>query len=124
MTHPEVFMLALRIAFAGYLLWNGIRHFSKAHVMVVYATRHHVPHPYTVIYLSGLLVMVGAVTIGLGTPIPWTALLFALFLIPVTLVMHAFWRIADPHLRNLARTHFVGNTLLLLTLFTTAIHSN
>lgn len=112
MTNLEIIGLTLRVVFAGYLLWNGIMHFSKAHLMAIYATRHHIPHPYLVIYLSGLLVIIGAFTIGLGAPIPWTNILFALFLIPVTLVMHAFWRIADPHLRAIARTQFLNNVLL------------
>jgi putative oxidoreductase len=59
--------------------------------------------------LSGVIAMVGAVSIMIGY---WTrvgTVLIWAFLVPVTFMMHPFWRVADPMMRQMQIIMFMKN---------------
>ncbi len=78
-----------------------------------YAIFSGVPLPSVLVPLSGILAIIGAISIILGYKIKWGALLIVAFLIPVTLYMHAFWEETDPMQVQRQMTSFLKNTSML-----------
>lgn len=62
---------------------------------------------------SAALLLAGSAMIALGAWPDVGALLFALFLIPVTFTSHPFWRFAEPAQRRQQRMSFLRNGTLL-----------
>ena len=109
------FMRALvpigRVLFALIFVASVIGHFSGA--MIDEAEAHGVPLAIIIVPLAGLLALLGGVSIMLGYRARFGALLLVLFLVPVTLVMHRFWGVADPQMAMLQKVHFMKNTALI-----------
>ncbi|MES2138732.1 MAG: DoxX family protein [Bacteroidota bacterium] len=80
---------------------------------VGYAVFTGVPVASVLVPLSGILAIVGAISIILGYKTKWGALLIVAFLIPVTLFMHAFWKETDPMEVQRQMTNFMKNTSML-----------
>ena len=64
--------------------------------LVKYAAGSGVPLPGLLVPLSGLLATAGGLSVLLGYRARLGAWALVLFLIPVTLIMHAFWKATDP----------------------------
>jgi putative oxidoreductase len=99
------------VLFSLIFILSGLGHFSSA--TVGYAASQGVPAPSLLVPASGALAIAGGVLVALGL---WTrlgALFLVLFLVPVTLMMHAFWDVADPQLRQLQHVAFMKNLSML-----------
>ena len=62
---------------------------------------------------SGLLLIVGGLGVLLGVYVPWALAALILFLIPVTFMMHAYWKVADPMAKMADQVNFWKNLSLL-----------
>jgi putative oxidoreductase len=100
-----------RTLFAFIFVLSVIGHFSSA--LIAQASAHGVPFATIVVPLSGILALVGGVSVILGYRARFGAFLLLVFLVPVTLVMHKLWGIADPQLAMMQRVHFLKNTSLI-----------
>ena len=102
-----------RILFGGYFVVMGMNHFLKKDMLVGYAKSKHVPMPDVAVMGSGVLLLVGGIgtLFGIYTQIAAFALL--LFLIPVSLKMHAFWAETDQMAKMGDMAHFLKNMALL-----------
>jgi len=100
-----------RILFSLIFLLSGISHFSQ--VTINYAMSQQIPAAAFLVPLTGIMVMVGGLSVALGYRARWGALLIILFLVPVTLVMHNFWDFTDPSLRQMQFVNFMKNVSLL-----------
>jgi len=106
-------LLAGRIAFGGYFIYNGVNHFIGFGRMTQFAKMKGVPLPAIAQALTGLMLILGGFSIMSGVyPFVGIALLVA-FLVPVSLMMHNFWKIEDPQLRMADRNNFARNLALL-----------
>jgi putative oxidoreductase len=63
--------------------------------------------------LSGILALAGGLSILLGYRARLGAWLIALFLVPVTLMIHKFWAIADPMMQQIQMVLFMKNIAIL-----------
>jgi putative oxidoreductase len=63
--------------------------------------------------LSGVIAIVGGLSVVLGFHARWGAALLILFLIPVTLMMHPFWNIQDPAMAQMQEVSFMKNVSIL-----------
>jgi putative oxidoreductase len=70
-------------------------HFT--HRAVLAAAEQGVPLPGVLVPLSGLLALVGGLSVAIGYKTRWGAWALVAFLVPVTLWMHAYWRLSDPN---------------------------
>jgi len=86
----EIF-LAGRVLLGGFFLLSGAHHFTSATAMAEQVARHGIPLPMAAVLVAGLLLIVGGVTLLLGVAPRIGVAALALFLVPVTLTMHAFW---------------------------------
>ena len=125
---PLLFVLG-RIILGGYFIINGYGHFKGMSNIAGYAGSKGVPMPKLAVGFSGLLLLIGGITILLGI---WTNIgIYALFLffIPVTFQMHAYWKETDPMMKMNQRISFMKNMaifgalLMLLSLPTPWINS-
>jgi putative oxidoreductase len=100
-----------RFLFSGIFLLTVASHFTgKA---VGYAAAAGVPFPQIAVPLSGVVAIVGALSIVFGYKARLGAWLLVLFLVPVTFTMHKFWGIADPMMAQMQMAHFMKNMALI-----------
>ena len=85
-----------RVLFALIFVASVVGHFTSAEISE--AAAHGVPLATILVPLAGLIALVGGVSVMLGYRARFGALLLLVFLVPVTLVMHKFWGLADPQM--------------------------
>ena len=99
--------------FGGFWLYNGINHFRKAAMLEPYTASKSVPAPKAAVYGTGIMLIIAGAGIILGIYVPFAVFLLALFLIPVTLIMHNFWTVKEPMARMTEQVMFMKNAALL-----------
>jgi len=108
-----ILFLLGRLLFGGYFILSGINHFRMVTPMAGYAQSKGVPVPKAAVEFSGLLLLIGGLSVLLGV-YPWVgATALALFLVPVTFTMHAYWKIQDPQMKMAESVNFKKNIALL-----------
>ena len=103
--------LAGRILFAAIFILSGFFHFSQQDI--AYAVHAGVPMAGFLVPASGILALLGGLSILLGYRARIGAWLIVLFLVPVTLVMHNFWAVKDPMLAQIQMAMFMKNVAML-----------
>ena len=89
------FVLLLgRILFSSIFIIRGICHFSGT--AIAHATAMNVPMASLLVPLSGIIALVGGVSILLGYKARIGAWILIIFLAPVTCIMHQYWTGTDP----------------------------
>jgi putative oxidoreductase len=102
-----------RIILGGYFILNGINHFRMLEMMSGYAKSKGAPLPKLSVSFSGLLLLIGGVSILFNLfPVLGLASLI-IFLVPVTLIMHAFWKTEDAQAKMGEMVNFMKNFALL-----------
>ena len=96
-----------RFLFSLIFVASGISHFSSA--SIGYAANAGVPLADILVPVSGVISIVGGLSVMTGYHARFGALLLLLFLLPVTLIMHDFWSIQDPQMAQQQMAHFMKN---------------
>ena len=78
-----------------------------------YARSLGAPAPDVLVPLSGVAIILGGLMIALGIWADLGALLIIGFLLGITPIMHAFWKIDDPQMQQIQSAMFFKNTALL-----------
>jgi putative oxidoreductase len=99
--------LIARTLFSLIFLMTIKSHFSDE--AIGYADKMGVPMPSVLVPLSGIIAIVGALSIIIGYKAKWGAGLILLFLIPVTLFMHRFWDVPDTAAAHMQMVNFMKN---------------
>ncbi len=102
-----------RILFGGFFIYSGYGHFANLKMMAGYTQSKGVPSAKAAVAITGTLLLIGGLStlfnfyplIGLGA--------LVLFLVPVTFVMHAFWKVQDPMAKMGESVNFRKNLALL-----------
>jgi uncharacterized membrane protein YphA (DoxX/SURF4 family) len=102
-----------RILVGCYYLLSAYHHFADLGQMTAYVAARHVPLPGVAVVASGLLLVIMGVSFLLGVLPRVGVAAAALFLLPVTLLMHPFWADADPAARMVDMVNFTKNLALL-----------
>ena len=100
-----------RVLLSAIFVMSGATHFSAAGIG--YAASQGVPFANVLVPLSGILAMVGGLSVALGYRAKLGACLLVVFLIPVTLAMHRFWGVHDPGMAQLQMAMFMKNVSIL-----------
>jgi len=107
-----VFVLG-RILYGGFFVLGGLNHFQHLNMMSGFVASKGVPAPKAAVMLSGVLIIVGGLSVIVGYHV-WIGLLcIMLFLVPVTLLMHNYWVETDMMQRINQRVNFQKNVALL-----------
>lgn len=104
-------VLCGRLLFALIFLMSGAGHFSKQ--TIAFAASQGVPMASLAVPFSGLIALAGGLSILLGYRVKIGAWLIILFLVPVTLMMHKFWAVADPMMAQTQMAMFMKNVSML-----------
>jgi putative oxidoreductase len=114
--------LLSRLFFALIFLMAGPNHF--AHQTIAFAASQGVLLASIAVPLSGVIALAGGLSILLGYRARIGAWLIALFLIAVTPMLHNFWAVADPMMRQIQMAMFMKNVSMLgAALFITQVGS-
>lgn len=100
-----------RVLYSLIFLMAPVSHFTSG--AVGYAAQSGVPMAGLLVPLSGVLAGLGGVCVLLGYQAKFGAWLLVVFLVPVTFMMHAFWTVQDPMMRQFQIAMFMKNISML-----------
>lgn len=100
-----------RVFFALIFVLSGPNHFTSQ--TIAYAALQGVPLASIAVPLSGVLALLGGLSIAIGYRARVGAWLIALFLVAVTPLMHKFWAVSDPMMHLMQFVMFMKNLSML-----------
>ncbi|MDE3181707.1 MAG: DoxX family membrane protein [Acidobacteriota bacterium] len=109
----NVVFLIGRIILGGYFIHGAINHFTHVGSMSGYAKSKGAPAPEAAVVGSGILLLLGGLSVLLGVYPFVGCILLLIFLAGVSPVMHAFWSVDDPMARMAEQINFTKNLALL-----------
>ena len=89
---------------------------------IAYAASQGVPLANLAVPASGILALLGGLSIALGYKTRWGAIALVAFLAPVTVMMHNFWAVTDPMMHQMQMVMFMKNLGLIGAALTFAVH--
>ena len=104
-------VLAGRQLFSLIFILSSVRHFSPQ--TIASAALHGVPLPDLLVTLSGIIALLGGLSVLFGFQTRVGACLLVIFLVPVTLMMHNFWAVSDPMTVQIETAMFLRNVAML-----------
>ena len=118
----DVIVLVARILFAAIFIASGIGHLTQSEAMAGYANSVGVPAAKLSVIVSGVLMVVGSLSVILGVWGDLGSLLILVAVAPIAFLMHRFWT-ADGEARMNEQIQFnktislAGGALALFPLF-------
>jgi uncharacterized membrane protein YphA (DoxX/SURF4 family) len=110
----DVVFLIGRILFAAIFVFSGLTvHLVGRKQGIEYARAYGSPIPEIGVPLTGVMAVVGGLSVAFGVWADVGALLIAAFVVLITPIMHAFWKEQDPMQRQTQMSHFLKNTAML-----------
>ena len=112
-----------RILFVILFASSAVGHLTQAEAMAGYARSKGVPLPKESVLASGVLLLLGALSVLLGVWADLGCLLLLVFLLPTAFLMHPFWKESDAQARQGEMVHFnkdvalAGAALMLFAFF-------
>jgi uncharacterized membrane protein YphA (DoxX/SURF4 family) len=111
MTNDYILLLS-RVILGFYFLFNSFNHFRNLNSLAGWAQSKNVPAPKLMVALTGIFLLIGGLSILIGAYIEIGILALTLFFLPVTFVMHDFWRETDPQMKMMQMVNFMKNLAL------------
>ncbi|HPD34123.1 MAG TPA: DoxX family protein [Bacteroidota bacterium] len=103
----SILILIARILFAMIFLFSSFGHFTQTKNMAAYAQSKGVPFANLAVIFTGLMIFLGSISIILGAYVNVGAILIVIFTVPTAFIMHNFWTIKDPMMRQNEQLHFM-----------------
>ncbi len=108
----DVVVLIGRILFSALFLASAMGHLTQSKAMGQYAGAKGIPMPEVSVLASGVLLLVGALSVLLGVWADLGCLLLIAFLVPAALLMHNFWTQSDAQAKQMEMVQFNKNISL------------
>jgi putative oxidoreductase len=108
-----VLFLLGRIFFGAFFVLGGLNHFQHLGMMSGFAASKGVPAAKAFVIFSGLLILVGGLSVIVGWHVRIGLACIVLFLVPVTFLMHNYWVETEMMPRINQRVNFQKNVALL-----------
>jgi uncharacterized membrane protein YphA (DoxX/SURF4 family) len=108
----DILVLIGRILFVLLFLNSAAGHLTQTKAMAGYAAAKKVPAAHAAVLGSGVLLVLGALSVLLGVWADLGALLLLLFLVPTALLMHPFWTEKDAGARQNELIQFLKDIAL------------
>lgn len=109
----NVLFLLGRLIFGGFFLMNAWSHFKNLDALTGYAQSKGVPSSRAAVFVSGILLLLGGLGVVFGISPEASLALLIIFLVPVTFMMHAYWKETDPNMKMMQRIQFYKNLALI-----------
>jgi len=100
-----------RILYSLIFVMSSLGHFSEQ--TISYAAAQGVPFASIAVPLSGIMALLGGLSVAVGYKAKWGAWLLVLFLVPVTVMLHNFWSVNDPMMAQMQQAMFMKNLAML-----------
>lgn len=119
----DILVLIGRILFSVLFLTSAVGHLTQSKAMAEYAASKGVPVPQLSVVVSGVVLVVGALSMLVGVWADLGALLLVAFLVPTAALMHNFWSESDAQARQTEMIQFnkdialAGAALMLFAFF-------
>jgi len=104
-------LVAGRVLFSFIFILSSFGHFKAE--TIGFAASKGVPMASVLVPLSGIIELIGGLSILIGYRARLGAWLLVLFLVPVTLTLHQFWTITDPMAFQLEFAIFLKNVSIM-----------
>jgi len=98
-----------RILYSLIFIFSGFGHIFNLKQMSQYTASMGVPLPTVATLVTGLMILLGGLSILLGYKVKIGALLLIVFLVPTTFIAHAFWGIQDAMQAQMQMVMFMKN---------------
>lgn len=109
----EIIFLIGRIILGAYFIYNAYNHFMNVEHLAGYAASKKVPHANIAVMGTGLMLAVGGVSVLTGVGLVVGAWILVAFLLGVSFMMHAYWKISDAmNIRMAEKINFMKNMAL------------
>ena len=99
-------LLVGRILFVALFLASSMGHLTQSKAMGAYAGSKGVPSPVLATQLSGVLILLGGISVLFGLWGDLGSLFLVVFLLPTALLMHAFWKETEPMAKQMEMVQF------------------
>ena len=109
----QYLVLTGRILYSLIFVMASLGHFSKP--TIDYAASQGVPLASIAVPISGVLSLLGGLSVAVGFRAKWGAWLLVAFLVPVTFMLHNFWAVTDPAAAQIQQVMFMKNISMLGT---------
>jgi len=110
--HQMKYLVLLgRIFYVAMFFKAAPGHFTAG--TVAYAASAGVPMASIAVPLSGVIAIVGALSVLIGYKAKYGAWLLVIFLVPVTIMMHRFWGLKDQQMAMTQQINFMKNLSML-----------
>lgn len=104
----DIIFLIGRIALAALFIFSGSQsHFSQQ--AIEHAKAKGAPSPETLVPATGVAMIAGGVMISLGIWADVGALILLATLLPITFIMHAFWKMPEGQEQQMEFVNFFKN---------------
>jgi putative oxidoreductase len=107
----KLIVLLGRILFSAIFISAAFAHFSRSTIQ--YATAKGIPMAEISVPLTGIIAVLGGISVALGYKARWGAWLIVIFLVPVTFMMHNYWMLTEPEARMMQQSMFMKNISML-----------
>lgn len=101
-----------RIVLGAFYLYNAFNHFKQIDMLSGYAASKGVPAPKLAVGGTGLMLLLGGLSILLGFQPYIGAILIVVFLVPTAFMIHNFWTVSDPMAKMGERVNFLKDIAL------------
>jgi putative oxidoreductase len=108
----ELLLLVGRVLFGVFFIMSGINHFTNAGMMSGYAKSKNVPLAYLAVVGTGVMLVLGGLSVLLGLFPVVGLVLIVVFLLPTSVLIHNFWTVQDPQARAAEQVNFLKNIAL------------
>lgn len=107
-----VFLLVGRVLFGGLIAFQGVNHFTNVDQLTGYADAKGVPAPRVGVVASGVMLILGGLSILAGAYATIGAGMVAVFLVVTSPAIHDFWAASEEEAQS-EMTDFIKNGELL-----------
>ena len=109
----EIVFIVGRVLLGGFFLFQAYNHFKNQTALSHYAKAKGLPVPSAAVFISGIFLLLGGLSIVIGFEMILGMWLLVLFLIPTTFMMHGFWKETDPQVRASEQIQFSKNLAIM-----------
>ena len=108
----DILVLVARFLFSMIFLFSGLGHFTQTEQMAQFAATKKVPAPKLGVIVTGIMLVIGGLSVLLGAYVEIGALLIVVFLVPTSFLMHNFCTVKDPMMKQNDMIMFMKNMAL------------
>lgn len=101
------------IIFGLFFLYSGFNHFKNEKDLTGYAKSKGVPSSRFAVLLSGGLMLLGGFGFVFGMYIQIAAVILLVCLVPITFMMHSFWKTSNPEHKMMEQIQFTKNLAII-----------